>query len=156
MPGPGARQMACGQKSGTVAGSVLPYRVHIAATDRHAGTAERTRDLSHLVPRRIGNVANDCGGPKTVGRRHRFPRCLTYLGTEPTSSSAYSLCGAWRRPRSGRREVDWVPEENVFSSSRSVEQPVPKCVSYLPARGLSGRQAEVPWRDDPPEQTSRI
>src|ERR1019366_150794 len=146
MPGHGARQMA-GRKGGrVVAGPVFPRCIYGASKHRWPGTPECAPDLSHSISRGIGNAAHDCRGSQTSGRLDRLFGCASHLGTKPSSPSTSSLRHTGRRYLTGRRQLGRLPEI-VLSSCPRVEPAVPKQVSDLSQKGVSGRQAALPRRD---------
>jgi hypothetical protein len=92
-----------------------------------AGAAECARDLRHPVPRRIGNVAHDCGRSETAGRGNRLSRRSPYLGAEPSPASASALRRAGRRHQPDgeswigcRKESFFLPVKVLGSRFRNV------------------------------------
>src|ERR1700693_2910257 len=83
MSGPGARQMAGRKGTRAVTGPVLPRCIYAAAKDRRTRTPECSRDLWHLVPCGVGNVAHDRGRSQASGSCHRFPGGAAHVGAEP-------------------------------------------------------------------------
>src|ERR1035441_3240148 len=125
-----APKVAGSEGTGGVAGSLLPCGLHTSAKDRPAGTSERERDLSHSVPRGVGDLAHDCGRSQT-SRRCDWVSCSpSHLGTEPSFASASPLRRAGRRHQSRRRTLDqfWG---NVLSSCSGAELSLPEHVSDL-------------------------
>src|SRR5271165_5282043 len=81
----------------TVAGSVLPCRVHPAPCPGSLGLAEQGLGLWLVVSGGGRDPAADRRRSSTSGCRDRLPRRSPYLGTDSPASSPCALRGAGRR-----------------------------------------------------------
>ena len=119
MPGTGARGMAC-RASGRVAdGAILPCRLHAAGPGSRDRLPEQSPSLRHLVQDGSRDTTHDRGGPKASGRRDRGCGRASYMGTEPTPSSARALRRAWRRSIPRWHALGWLSTRLLPACARA-------------------------------------
>ncbi len=133
VPGAGARRMARAATGRTVAGAVLPRRLHPADAGRRDRLPEQGRRLCDPVPRGRRDAYHHRRRSQASGRANRRHRGAPYLGSDPAASSAHSLRGARRRPLARRHALDRLPPRLLPAGARAVA-PVPPTVPAEPRR----------------------
>src|SRR5271167_723394 len=142
MPVVGAGRMARKTESGNPPDALFSRRLHAPRTSRGYCLPEQRSRLRHSVPSHGRDLVHHrCRSP-TSGRRDRFLRGTSQLGTESAFSSPPALCRSGWRDLARQYPLDSLPPQFLLARTGAV-LPVPPIVLDLSAGGLRRRQTQL-------------
>jgi len=128
VPGLGARAMACRATSRTPSRVILPRPLHLAGAGQRDCFPEQGGRLCHSVPLRGRDAHHHRGRLQASRRSARCDRRPPYLGSDPTTPSAYPLRRAWWWTLTRRHTLGRLPARLLPAGARPL-QAVPPSVS---------------------------
>ena len=155
MPGRGGKGLARRARGRSLAGRLLPRRLHAAGRDRRHRLAQQGGDLRPPVPRRLRGDAHDRRRSEAPRRPHRHHRRAPHLGLGDDPSPARPHDRARRRHLARRHALGALQAGLLPARARALKA-VPAALPVEARRRPCRRPPAVLRRSRRPERPQRL